>query len=216
VTLLLPFPFLEYEDPNEGIAAVQANFERIALAWMDRGFNELPGVLLSYAGATAPVGYLLCDGTAVSRTTYAVLFAVTGTVYGVGDGSTTFNLPDLKGRVPVGVGTATGAAGATAHTLGQKAGEETHALTALESGVNQNGSTATEGSHFHTFTNQTTVSSTTTAGGATAVPTYSPTATTVGGVGATAAHSHTLNTRAADSAHNTMQPYVGLNWIIKT
>lgn len=63
------------------------------------------GTLHAFAGATAPLGYLLCDGTAVSRTTYASLFAVVGTTYGSGNGSTTFNLPDLRGRVPVGAGT---------------------------------------------------------------------------------------------------------------
>lgn len=61
------------------------------------------GSLLPYAGTSAPSGYLLCDGRAVSRTTYANLFAVIGTAYGNGDGSTTFNLPDLRGRFLRGV-----------------------------------------------------------------------------------------------------------------
>ena len=55
-----------------------------------------------YAGSTSPAGYLLCDGTAVSRTIYSDLFDVIGTTYGSGDGSTTFNLPNLKGKVVVG------------------------------------------------------------------------------------------------------------------
>lgn len=54
---------------------------------------------------SAPTGYLLCDGTAVSRTTYAGLYAVIGTTYGTGDGTTTFNLPNMKGKVPVGYDT---------------------------------------------------------------------------------------------------------------
>jgi len=67
------------------------------------GFSLLPvGVFFPYAGAAAPSGYLLCDGSAVSRTTYAALFTAIGTSYGVGDGSTTFNVPDMKGRVPAG------------------------------------------------------------------------------------------------------------------
>jgi microcystin-dependent protein len=67
------------------------------------GFALLPvGIFFPYAGAAAPSGYLLCDGSAVSRTTYAALFATIGTAYGVGDGSTTFNVPDMKGRVPAG------------------------------------------------------------------------------------------------------------------
>ena len=68
--------------------------------------NAFTGVILPYAGSTAPTGFLLCDGSAVSRTTYSALFAITGTAYGVGDGSTTFNVPDLRSSFPLGGGTA--------------------------------------------------------------------------------------------------------------
>lgn len=61
------------------------------------------GVLL-FMGSTPPTGFLAADGSAVSRTTYAHLFAVIGTTYGVGDGSTTFNLPDLSAVAPGGLG----------------------------------------------------------------------------------------------------------------
>lgn len=62
------------------------------------------GAIIPYGGATAPnAGFLLCDGSAVSRSTYADLFAVLGTAFGVGDGSTTFNVPDMRGRVAVGI-----------------------------------------------------------------------------------------------------------------
>lgn len=60
------------------------------------------GAYVAFAGATVPDGWLLCYGQAVSRATYATLFAVTGVVYGTGDGATTFNLPDLRGRVVAG------------------------------------------------------------------------------------------------------------------
>ncbi len=69
---------------------------------------EFPGMLvpigsiLAYSGASAPTGWVLCDGAAISRTTYATLFAAIGTSFGTGDGSTTFNVPDLRGRVLVG------------------------------------------------------------------------------------------------------------------
>lgn len=66
-----------------------------------------PGSVFFFAAATAPDGYLACDGSAVSRTVYANLFAACGTTYGVGDGSTTFNLPDLRGRAAYGLGTST-------------------------------------------------------------------------------------------------------------
>jgi len=60
------------------------------------------GVIVPFAGSSSPAGWLFCSGQAVSRTTYAALFTAIGTVYGVGDGSTTFNLPDLRGRVIAG------------------------------------------------------------------------------------------------------------------
>jgi microcystin-dependent protein len=60
------------------------------------------GAIKPWTKATAPAGYLLCNGAAISRTTYAELFAVTGTTYGTGDGSTTFNVPQLQGKMPQG------------------------------------------------------------------------------------------------------------------
>lgn len=68
--------------------------------------SAFTGVILPYAGTTAPTGFLLCDGSAVSRTTYSDLYAVTGDAYGAGNGSTTFNLPDLRSSFPLGGGTA--------------------------------------------------------------------------------------------------------------
>lgn len=87
------------------------------------------GSVVSYAGSAAPAGWLLCDGSEASRTVYAALFAVVGTTYGPGNGSTTFNVPDLRGRSPMGAGTGTGL---TARTLGAKLGEEGHVLTLAE------------------------------------------------------------------------------------
>ncbi|MBB2156867.1 tail fiber protein [Gluconacetobacter diazotrophicus] len=68
------------------------------------GVGAVPvGTVADYAGATAPAGWMLCCGQAVSRATYAALFAVIGTTFGAGDGATTFGLPDLRGRVAAGV-----------------------------------------------------------------------------------------------------------------
>jgi len=61
-----------------------------------------PGVIVDYGGAAAPDGWLICDGSAISRTTYAALFTAIGTWWGTGDGTTTFNLPDLRGRMTSG------------------------------------------------------------------------------------------------------------------
>jgi microcystin-dependent protein len=63
------------------------------------------GVVNMWATNTAPSGWLICAGDAISRTTYAALFAIIGTTFGVGDGSTTFNLPDYRDRMPIGAGT---------------------------------------------------------------------------------------------------------------
>ncbi|MDH4262910.1 MAG: phage tail protein [Spirochaetia bacterium] len=81
---------------------------RTTLASVPYAFNAAstpPGMISAYGGATAPTGYLLCQGQAVSRTTYAALFAVIGTTFGAGDGTTTFNLPDLRGIFARGAGT---------------------------------------------------------------------------------------------------------------
>ena len=64
--------------------------------------TTMAGMIQMFGGSTAPEGWLLCDGSAVSRTTYERLFAVIGTTYGTGNGSTTFNLPNLQGRFPLG------------------------------------------------------------------------------------------------------------------
>lgn len=82
------------------------------------------GIIEPFAGTTVPAGYLLCDGSAVDRTTYATLFGVIGTTFGAGDGSTTFNVPDLSGRVPLGV--------SSTHLLGSTGGSETVTLTEQE------------------------------------------------------------------------------------
>jgi len=86
--------------------------------------SEPAGIVMPFAGTVEPQGYLFCDGSAVSRDTYAALFAVIGTTYGAGDGSTTFNLPDLTGRVVIGV--------SGSHALGSTGGEASHALTSGE------------------------------------------------------------------------------------
>lgn len=112
-----------------------------------------PGALLPYAGSGVdPAGFLLCDGRAVSRTTYAPLFAAIGTAYGAGDGSSTFNIPDLRGRTPMGadnMGTAAGTAGrltvanGNQNARGQTGGAEIIALTAAQLPAHVHNATAT-------------------------------------------------------------------------
>jgi Microcystin-dependent protein len=84
-----------------------------------------PGTVLPFAGAVPPTGWLLCDGSNVSRTTYARLFAVIGTTYGAGDGSTTFGLPDLRGEFIRGLDNGRGVD--AGRTLGSSQGDENKA-----------------------------------------------------------------------------------------
>lgn len=95
---------------------------RVAGGGKDVLYADAPiGSIIPFGGTTAPNGFLLCQGQAVSRTTYAELFAVIGTAFGTGDGSATFNLPDLRETVPVGVSQSTRSDIAThdVYTIGQ-------------------------------------------------------------------------------------------------
>ena len=124
------------------------------------------GDIIPTARASAPAGRLMCDGAAVARTTYADLFAAIGTTYGAGDGSTTFNLPDLRGRFPLGkaasgTGSVLGSTGGTldhvhtgpSHTHGAGTlaipshGDHSHSGP---SHTHTNPSTSTTGTHAHT------------------------------------------------------------------
>jgi microcystin-dependent protein len=90
------------------------------------------GTILPTGRATAATGYLMCDGAAVSRTTYAALFALYGTAFGAGNGTTTFNVPDLLGRAPIGSGTGSGL---SAKTLGAKVGTEPSNMPSHSHGI---------------------------------------------------------------------------------
>ncbi len=99
-------------DAEAGISTTRTAWtaERVKQAIASLGpTNGVPsGTVIMTARSTAPSGFLLCDGSAVSRTTYAALFSAISTTWGSGDGSTTFNLPDMRGAAPAGAGTSTG------------------------------------------------------------------------------------------------------------
>lgn len=155
------------------------------------GSEKLPiGSIKLYAGTTAPDGYLFCNGQEVSRTTYDELFAVIGTTYGAGDGSTTFNLPNLKGRVAVGLdGDDT-----DFDSLGATGGEKEHTLTVDEIP-----------SHHHTLSPTGRLGNFSNGSGYTTIVNN-----TYGSVG----NINSSNV-GGSAAHNIMQPYITLNYIIK-
>lgn len=144
------------------------------------------GVVLPFAGSTAPTGWLLCFGQTVSRTTYAALFTALGTTYGAGDGSTTFALPDLRGRIPGGKDNMGGSAASR--------------LTTGGSGVNGSTLGAVGGAEIHTLTNAQLPTSAIGTGGSTIAR------------GNTVSD---LQTIGNGQAHNNTQPTIVLNYIIK-
>lgn len=98
------------------------------------------GAVSAFAGSSAPSGWLLCDGSAISRTTYSDLFGVIGTTYGVGDGTTTFNIPDLRGIFVRGVGSQTISAKSFSGTLAAKSADQ----------FQTHGHSITDPTHAHT------------------------------------------------------------------
>lgn len=125
------------------------------------------GTMLDFAGTAAPTGFLACDGAAVSRATYAALFTAISTTWGVGDGATTFNLPNAQRRVTVGSG---GSGTATlANSVASTGGSETHTLVTAEMPAHTHDVTAfASGGSYAAFSNvagSQTITSTSTGGG---------------------------------------------------
>lgn len=145
------------------------------------------GTVFPTGRSSAPEGFLMCEGQAVSRSTYAELFSAISTTYGPGNGTTTFNLPDLRGRVPVGADGAAGRLSAN-DALGNASGAETHTLTEAQMPA-----------HAHSYTLLQTT------GGAAAPPTG---AGLFAGSGAT-------GSAGGGQAHNNMQPYQVVNYMIR-
>lgn len=193
-----------------------------------------PGMVVPFAGSTAPEGWLLCAGQAVSRTTYAALFAAIGTTYGVGDGSTTFNLPDLRGRLPYGKDNMTGSdaarlttagGGIDGDTLGATGGQQSRTLVQ----ANLPNINLTSDSRGQTETGQANNVFMDPFSGITGIfnnagnPGSAQAAAGSGqsrdrrhlGISFSWAHSHTVPLGGSDTPLQTTQPGVVLNYIIK-
>lgn len=108
------------------------------------------GIMADFAGTVAPTGWLLCDGSAISRTTYSTLFSAIGTTWGAGDGSTTFNIPNMSRRVGMGAG---GSGTATiGNAVGNVGGEENHVLITAELASHTHTASVTDPGHTHNET----------------------------------------------------------------
>jgi microcystin-dependent protein len=161
------------------------------------------GTMTAFGGATAPSGWLLCNGSAVSRTTFAGLFAVIGTTYGAGDGSTTFNLPDLRQRFPLGK-----AAAGTGATLGSTGGSIDH-VHDLDTASSHARITWTAGDPEVSLSRKTVSNWTNNIQVGTGVSGTLPNAATSGGTQSTA-------TGVGGNSGTANPPYQVVNWIIRT
>lgn len=169
------------------------------------------GELRGYAGATCPVGWLFCLGQAVPRSgDYANLFRELGTVWGAGNGTTTYNVPDLRGRTLIGAGTGTGL---TARPLATLLGEEAHILSVGEMPAHNHGG-ATGGMsandpHSHTFNvTASGIGTSTGIGNGASAATPSTNTTSI-------AHTHSISSQGGGAGHNVIQPSAVINVMIK-
>jgi microcystin-dependent protein len=191
-------------DPRS-IDGILSNFDALIAAIdsiVSGAGADLPGVVKGYAGSTAPTGYLMCDGSAVLRADYPGLFGVLGTAYGAGNGTTTFNLPDFRGRVPVGEDGIAGRLNGIADTRGGTGGFQKHTLLATEMPIHNHVISRTRfmgGTIAHTHSS---------------IPGYvSEAPSPATGVGSP---SPFTDNAGSGGPHENMQPYQILNWIIKT
>lgn len=182
------------------------------------GFS-FPGSIYPFPDNNIPDGWLLCNGQAVSRSTYSVLFDTIGITYGSGDNRTTFNLPDLRGRTVVGLETMGGVSSSgrlsnslsgnlDGTVLGAVGGTEKHTLTLTQASIR---------SHTHSYSASSVIYS-----GNQAVDARSSGCNTNNpgtGCGGGVAMSYQFTTLAVSdpsaTAHNNLPPLVFLNWVIK-
>jgi len=187
----------------------------------DLNTGIIPGLIQMYGGSSEPSGWLFCSGQAVSRSTYSDLFSAIGTSFGVGDGSTTFNVPDLRDRSPLGENTMgasdAGRVGTDTTALGDSGGSDTHTLTESEMPSHDHGGGSNTGNSSPNV--DVNVSNLSPSGGSTSVQGSSQTANdSVNNAAQSDAHSHSFSipSDGGGSAHANMHPFLVVNFIIKT
>jgi microcystin-dependent protein len=193
------------------------------------------GAIIPYAGATAPTNWVLCNGAAISRSTYAGLFGICGTTYGAGNGTSTFNVPDLRNRLPMGTGTTfalgtTGTGSVTLSTNNMPSHNHTLSGTADSAGSHGHslsGSVGSAGTHSHSVGNQGGRSDLLATGGTSAATSGSGSTgsdgdhshSMSGSADAGGSHSHSLSgstgSNGSGTAFTTTGPYQALQYIIR-
>lgn len=207
--------------PDGSITTVKLADQSVTVEKLMPGAGTPSGAIMMFGGSAAPNGWLICNGSVVSRTTYAALFAAIGTTYGAGDGTTTFNLPDLRTRVAAGLNSTV----TEFNALGKTGGEVKHTLSVAEMpshGHVQNAHTHTQDAHSHVVGDVVTYSAVDTNVWVTynrefvehAVNIHGSTGTnntTATNQNSTATNQNT----GGGQAFSVLQPYVVVNYIIK-
>lgn len=199
----------------EGVGTAISDSDAVSLG-QSRANGVLVGTIHDWCGQTVPETYLFAHGQAVSRSAYPVLFAAIGTSFGGGDGATTFNLPDTRGRVLAGRDTEASSVlaaffGAVSRTIGSFLGSASHVLTLQESPSHfHTGVTSSEGNHQHSFPSPAAGN----AQGGSSSYTGGPISRLTDFAGL---HSHSFqtNSQGGGSAHTNTQPTLIVNKIIK-
>jgi microcystin-dependent protein len=169
------------------------------------------GTIVPWSDSSVPSGFLECEGSAVSRSTYAALFAVIGTTYGVGDGSTTFNVPNLEDNVAIGK--------SPTKAVGSTGGANTVTPTGNIAGSTENATLSTPqlASHSHSFTSGTQAPDNNPTQPASEVfPRVNPGNKNTNNAGSGGGHSHNMSANFAGTANSVVQPYLTVIYIIKT
>jgi len=177
------------------------------------------GGILMWGTASAPAGYFLCNGAAINRTAYSNLFAIIGTTYGAGNGSTTFNLPDFRDRFPVGAGT-TYSANSTGGSADAAVVSHTHTGTTGSAGAATGSISAQIGSDFGSYQTGSASGVFSVSGGS--LPNRMQGAAGTGSRPTVDMsipdHQHTFTTGSTGSSgtNANLPPYLGVYFIIKT
>jgi microcystin-dependent protein len=228
------FSFSQNLETNANLSVSTNDNTTATTAFVNAFVNSLmpTGMIIPYAGATAPSGWFLCDGSALSQTTYSKLFSAIGTVYGIA-GPNTFKLPDLRGKTVIGTG--------AGFTLGHQGGAETVTLTTNNlPSHSHTGTTDVSGTHTHTasdsghthpysdafFAENRSQPNNNNFGTSSGTDNdnnlYTRDVTTGTGnanisVQSAGAHTHTFTTSSVGSANSfaILPPYVSLNYLIK-
>ena len=173
------------------------------------GIEGIPtATIVPWSDSSVPSGFLECNGAAVSRSTYAALFAIVGTTYGAGDGSSTFNVPDLQDNIPVGK--------SNNKAVGSSGGANTVTSAGNVGGSTANATLTTAQLASHTHTGSGTPANPKFAFASPQVMSAANNTANTGNAGSGQGHSHNMSANFVGDATSVLQPYLTIIYIIKT